>query len=81
MRDMVHGRWSMVFGRFKLLSTISHRLSTLSHRLRQVAGMPDYAAYLRHLAERHPGQEPMTEAAFFTDYLERRYANGPNRCC
>lgn len=49
--------------------------------IRQLAGMPDYHAYLHHLAAHHPGQAPMSEAEYFTDYLERRYANGPNRCC
>jgi uncharacterized short protein YbdD (DUF466 family) len=49
--------------------------------LRQVLGMPDYSAYLRHVAERHPGMSPLSEREYFTTYLERRYADGPNRCC
>jgi uncharacterized short protein YbdD (DUF466 family) len=63
------------------VASIASRLSPLACAVKRLFGMPDYASYLRHAAERHPGQEPMTEAEYFSDYLERRYANGPNRCC
>lgn len=55
-------------------------------RLREAAhlmvGLPSYAAYLRHMTERHPDRTPMSEAAFFRDRQEARYGgrNG-GRCC
>ncbi|WP_374595078.1 YbdD/YjiX family protein [Sphingosinicella sp.] len=55
-------------------------------RLREAAhlmvGLPSYAAYVRHMAERHPDRTPMSEAAFFRDRQEARYGgrNG-GRCC
>jgi len=55
-------------------------------RLRETAhlmvGLPSYAAYVRHMAERHPDRTPMSEAAFFRDRQEARYGgkNG-GRCC
>lgn len=55
-------------------------------RLREAAhlmvGLPSYAAYVRHMAERHPDRTPMSEADFFRDRQEARYGgrNG-GRCC
>jgi uncharacterized short protein YbdD (DUF466 family) len=55
-------------------------------RLRETAhlmvGLPSYAAYLRHMAERHPERTPMSEPEFFRDRQEARYGgrNG-GRCC
>lgn len=83
-------RWPFVARRWSFASdeprtTIDEPRATTVERVlaavRRTLGMPDYATYLRHVAERHPGQEPMSEAAFFTDFIERRYADGPNRCC
>lgn len=55
-------------------------------RLRETAhlmvGLPSYAAYLRHMAERHPERTPMSEPEFFRDRQDARYGgrNG-GRCC
>lgn len=55
-------------------------------RLRETAhlmvGLPSYTAYLRHMAERHPGRTPMSEPEFFRNRQEARYGgkNG-GRCC
>lgn len=46
-----------------------------------MVGMPDYAGYLRHIAEQHPGATPLSERDYFAAYLEHRYADGPTRCC
>ncbi len=49
---------------------------------RMLVGMPSYAAYRRHMAEHHPEQTPMSEAAFFRDRQQARYGGkGPPRCC
>ncbi len=48
---------------------------------RRVCGMPDYAHYLAHCAEAHPGCAVKSEREFFEEYLTRRYEGGPTRCC
>jgi len=61
-------------------------MTGLLARLRETAhlmvGLPRYDVYLRHMAERHPGQQPMSEAEFFRDRQQARYGgkNG-GRCC
>lgn len=55
-------------------------------RLRETAllmvGVPSYAAYLRHMAERHPDHPVMDETAFFRDRQQARYGGqGGGRCC
>lgn len=61
-------------------------MTGLLARLRETAhlmvGLPSYEAYLRHMTERHPDQQPMSEAEFFRDRQEARYGgkNG-GRCC
>lgn len=49
--------------------------------LRQLAGMPDYTAYVAHLRAEHPDRPVPTEHAFFEEYLRARYDGGPTRCC
>jgi uncharacterized short protein YbdD (DUF466 family) len=56
-------------------------LSRLTSILRQVTGMPDHARYLEHMQKNHPDQQPLSEGEFFSDYVRRRYADGPTRCC
>ncbi|WP_176592643.1 YbdD/YjiX family protein [Sphingobium sp. EM0848] len=61
-------------------------MSLFLHRLRQMArmmvGMPDYDAYLRHMADHHPESAPMDRVAFFRERQEARYGgkNG-GKCC
>ena len=49
--------------------------------LRRVIGVPDYEAYLAHLASRHPGERAMTRAEFERDRMEARYNRPGARCC
>ena len=49
--------------------------------LRQIAGMPDYPAYLEHLRRCHPAAPVPSERQFYEDYLKGRYGDGPTRCC
>jgi len=56
-------------------------LARLGSTLRRVAGMPDYAGYLAHMAERHPDRRPMSEREFFEEYVNARYGDGASRCC
>ena len=67
------------------LSTHDSRLTTLLRTVlravRQIAGMPDYHAYVEHQRHCHPGRPLLGEREFFAEYLRARYADGPNRCC
>ncbi|MFN8645805.1 MAG: YbdD/YjiX family protein [Gemmatimonadales bacterium] len=48
---------------------------------RQVAGMPDYEGYLRHLRLTHPDWPLPSEREFYALYVTARYGDGPTRCC
>ncbi|PZU12944.1 MAG: hypothetical protein DI606_07230 [Sphingobium sp.] len=61
-------------------------MSGLFHRLRATArlmvGMPDYDAYLRHMAAHHPDRVPMDRTTFFRDRQQARYGGkSGGRCC
>jgi len=53
----------------------------LARTARMMVGLPDYDAYLRHMAEHHPDQEPMGRTAFFRNRQDARYRGGGGRCC
>jgi uncharacterized short protein YbdD (DUF466 family) len=53
----------------------------LAQSLRLMVGVPDYGAYLRHMAATHPDQEPMSYEAFFRERQEARYGAKLGRCC
>lgn len=57
-------------------------LATLARTARLMVGLPDYDAYLRHMAEHHKNAVPMTRSEFFRDRQNARYGgkNG-GRCC
>lgn len=47
-----------------------------------MVGQPNYQAYLRHMAERHPEGTPMTRIEFFRDREQARYGGkSGGRCC
>ena len=49
--------------------------------LRRVCGMPDYAAYVAHLRERHPDRPVPSEREYYQEFVNARYAGGTSRCC
>lgn len=54
-------------------------------RLREFGGMlvgvPDYAAYVGHLTEKHPELTPMTREQFVRSRMEARLgAKAPGKC-
>ena len=53
----------------------------LAQGLRLMVGVPDYGAYLRHMALRHPEQPAMSYEAFFRERQAARYAGRVGRCC
>lgn len=57
-------------------------LDTLRRTARLMVGMPDYDAYVRHMADRHPDRPIMDRAQFFRDRQEARYGGKQGgRCC
>ncbi len=46
-----------------------------------VFGLPDYDAYLRHMAERHPDQVPLGRNEFSRRFIDHRYGGMKSRCC
>ena len=57
---------------------VLERLATV---VRRISGMPDYRAYLEHVRRCHPNTPIMTEREYYAEYVHRRYADGPSRCC
>jgi uncharacterized short protein YbdD (DUF466 family) len=57
-------------------------IDTLRRMARLMVGMPDYDAYLRHMADHHPGARAMSRTEFSRDRQAARYGgrNG-GRCC
>lgn len=49
--------------------------------IRRIIGVPDYEAYVAHVREHHPGQEPVSERDFHRERLSARYSQPGNRCC
>jgi len=56
-------------------------LTKLRSALKQVVGMPDYARYLAHRQEAHPGCPLLSEREFYDQYIAMRYGGGVTRCC
>ena len=48
---------------------------------RRMIGVPDYAAYLRHLRAHHPERTPLAYAEFFARAQAARYRGTGGRCC
>ena len=66
--------------------TFDFAVTRLAQRTRAAAelvvGVPDYDAYLAHLAATHPGEAAMSREAFFRARQAARYgAGGGLRCC
>ncbi len=47
----------------------------------RVLGVPDYDAYVRHLAAAHPDSMPVSRADFVNERLIARYSRPGARCC
>ena len=57
------------------------RLRQVGRAYRQVVGIPDYEAYLVHLAEHHPGERALSCREFCAQAIDRRYGKSGPRCC
>lgn len=56
-------------------------LARLLAVVRRIVGVPDYDAYLAHVAECHPGTTPLTREEFAKDRLDAKYSRPGQRCC
>jgi uncharacterized short protein YbdD (DUF466 family) len=56
-------------------------IATVVRVIRQIIGVPDYERYVAHLAEAHPGCEPISRDAFMRERLEARYNRPGSKCC
>ena len=61
-------------------ATRSVRASVI-RSLTSLFGMPDYARYLAHQHAHHPGEAVLSEREFVRAEFERKYGEGPTRCC
>jgi uncharacterized short protein YbdD (DUF466 family) len=43
--------------------------------------MPDYARYLAHAREHHPGCKLLSEREHYEQFVAQRYGGGATRCC
>jgi len=43
--------------------------------------VPDYGAYLKHMAATHPGRPPMSYEDFFRERQQARYGSRTGKCC
>jgi len=60
---------------------ISDRLGRAVATVKRIVGMPNYAAYVAHLREHHPGCAIPSEREYFDLYLKTKYSTGGSRCC
>ena len=65
----------------RLAALLRQVWQTLCETARLAVGVPDYGSYLRHHAQAHPGQAPLSYEEFFADRLTARYGRGRSRCC
>ena len=49
--------------------------------LRRICGMPDYEAFVTHLAEHHPGTPAPSPREYYAQFVAARYGDSPTRCC
>ena len=55
-------------------------LSKLWKAIRRLSGDDAYERYLRHLAQHHPEQTPLSREAFFKEWQDSKW-KGVKRCC
>ncbi len=55
--------------------------SVFSRTAKAVLGIPDYEAYVAHVAERHAGAVAMSREAFFAAKQDARFGSTGMRCC
>ena len=49
--------------------------------VRRIIGVPDYAAYVRHMSHHHPGLPVLSAGEFAEEQLQAKYSRPGSRCC
>jgi uncharacterized short protein YbdD (DUF466 family) len=49
--------------------------------VRRIIGVPDYAAYVRHMTTHHPDVAVLSAGAFAEEQLQAKYSRPGSRCC
>ncbi|MFC5448540.1 YbdD/YjiX family protein [Paenibacillus aestuarii] len=63
----------------RMFASFSRKMNTT---VKIIFNIPDYARYVQHQQEHHPGEPVMTEKEFYMRSLHERYESGKvNRCC
>ncbi len=64
-----------------MLNRITQAGRYLSQSLRLMVGVPEYDAYVEHMANAHPDRPVMSYEKFFRERQEARYGGKVSRCC
>ncbi|WP_263772212.1 YbdD/YjiX family protein [Propionivibrio soli] len=64
-----------------MFSDLSKVGKYLGQAARLMVGLPDYATYVAHMRATHPERPILSEAEFFRDRQEARYASGRSGGC
>jgi len=59
---------------------LRRRIAMLWQAIRRLSGDDAYERYLAHLAEKHPGQTPLSRRDFYKQYHDGQW-QGIRRCC
>ena len=54
---------------------------TLHGAILRILGVPDYAHYVAHMQEHHPGEPVLSRDEFMRERLAARYERPGARCC
>lgn len=64
-----------------MMERIARVAAGIARIARAVLGVPDYEAYLGHVAALHPDRVPLTREQFACESMESRYSRPGSRCC
>ncbi len=65
-----------------MMRTLMRLFRSIGRVAKATVGLPNYEAYLEHMARRHPDRLPMDYAAFFKNRQQARYdGKKAGRCC
>lgn len=63
----------------RAIASFSRKVNTT---IKVIFNIPDYAKYVKHQLEHHPGEPVLSEKEFYMCSLHERYESGKiNRCC
>ncbi|MBA3343111.1 MAG: YbdD/YjiX family protein [Gemmatimonadaceae bacterium] len=64
-----------------MIESIARVADRIARIVRAVLGVPDYEAYLAHVAASHPERVPLTREQFAWESMQSRYSSPGSRCC